>query len=209
MKMLLASLCLSIALVASCGGGSGGGTCANAPACGGNIVGTWKITSSCVTIAIGSMDLMGCPGETASLSGAAITGTVTYRADMTYTSADTITGTVIDDVPAACLASQGTTLSCAQLTQLLQSSGMAGQCANAAGGGCRCTLPLDTTNPPTNGTYATTAAGVLTETDQGSTTADMSDYCVSGTTLTESPRPGSGMMGQGSSFSGTITLAKQ
>jgi hypothetical protein len=212
MKMLLASLCVSLALVASCGGGSGG-TCGNAPACGGNIVGSWQITSSCITVDVSQMSLMtDCPGETFTAAGWAITGNVTYKADMTYASSSTTTGKVVIGLPASCLTSQGLTLTCEQVTQLLQADlagegFQSGQCVSS-GGGCSCTLAIIPLSAVGNGTYSTTAAGVLTELDSGGATSDVNDYCISGTTLTLSPHAGSGMMAQ-ASISGSITLAKQ
>jgi hypothetical protein len=64
----------ALALLAGCGGSSGG-TCGTAAACGGAVVGTWKITSSCISIDTSGIMNMDCPGETSSASGVAITGT--------------------------------------------------------------------------------------------------------------------------------------
>lgn len=214
MRTILASLCVSLALVASCGGDSGGGTCGHAPACGGNIVGSWQITSSCITVDVSQVSLMtDCAGETAAAVGWAITGSVTYKADMTYASTSTITGKVVIGLPASCLTTQGLTLTCDQLTQLLQpdlatQGFQSGQCVSS-GGGCSCTLAIIPMSGVANGTYSTTAAGVLTELDSGGATPDVSDYCVSGAKLTLSPHAGSGMMAQQASISGSITLAKQ
>jgi hypothetical protein len=199
----------ALTILPGCGGS--GGTCGNTTACGGDIVGTWKITSSCISVDATSMVAsMGCPGETASASGFTITGSITYNADMTYSSNSTLSGNVVVGLPASCLTQQGITITCGQLQQVLQ--GMAAtagfqsvRCSGSSG--CSCTVALAPQASTETGTYGTTAAGVLTTTAAGGTPSG-GDYCVKGTTLTESPQAGASMMGQGS-ISGTITLTKQ
>src|SRR5258708_28850460 len=84
----------AVTVVAGCGGS--GGTCGNTAACGGDVMGTWKITSSCISVDTSSMTLnTGCAGETATGSGFKITGTITFNADMTYSSSSTLTGNVV------------------------------------------------------------------------------------------------------------------
>jgi hypothetical protein len=197
---------LALAFVSSCGG-SGGGTCSNSAACGGNIVGTWKITSSCVTASEQMFD-MSCPGASVSSTNLTVTGSVTYMADLTYTSNFTSSGSVTVTLPASCLMSQGITVTCDQLNQIFASDPTTPpgtHCSNA-GSGCACTVVEMNQTSTDTGTYTTTPAGLLTETAAGGT-PDQSDYCVKDTTLTVSPHAGSSMMGAG--ISGTITLSKQ
>ena len=74
------------------GGGAGGVSCPNVTPCGGDVVGTWTVTSSCLNVA-GALDLTvagaSCPSApvTGSLQ---VTGTLTANANGTY-SDDTIT----------------------------------------------------------------------------------------------------------------------
>jgi hypothetical protein len=186
----------------------GGGTCANAAACGGDIVGSWKITSSCISFDASSMvPNMGCPGLTSRASGFQVTGSGTYAADMTYTGTTTLTGNVVVTVPASCLMQQGITLTCAQLQQALQADMDTTEFSSvtcAGSGGCSCTMVMVPQTSSGSGTYTTTGAGLLTEMETGGDTSQ-SDYCVKGTTLTVSPRAMPGMTG----VSGTITLTKQ
>jgi hypothetical protein len=193
-----------VALVAA-GCGSSGGTCSNAAACGGSVVGTWTITSSCVSESASMVDSQ-CPSATASSSGLSITGSVTYNADGTYSSSSTISGSVRVSLPQSCLTYNGVTLTCAQLTQASQSNPTAGVTLSCSGtSGCICTETIAPQSSSETGTYTTTAAGVLTQTPTGGT-ASQDDYCVKGTTMTLSPSAGSTMMGQAAS--GTITLTK-
>jgi hypothetical protein len=138
-----------------------------------------------------------------------MTGTVTYSADLTYTADSTISGNIAVTLPASCLTVNGITVTCTQLTQALMNMAdpsFASASCVAAGSGCTCTVPEPAQTTNETGTYTTTSAGLLTQSPANGT-ADLSDYCVKGSALTESPHPGSSMMGQ--SVSGVITLARQ
>ncbi|HXK21032.1 MAG TPA: hypothetical protein VNG33_24645 [Polyangiaceae bacterium] len=186
-------------------------TCTNAKACGGDVTGSWKVSSSCLTVNVMQMMNSSCPGATASVSGFKIDGTVSYGADLTYTSMLTVSGNVIVTEPASCLTVQGITLTCAQLQQAVQANladggFSSGTCAEASGG-CSCTLVLIPDTTTESGTYTTSGAGVLTQTVAGGT-PDTSDYCVSGSRLTVSPHASSGAS-SAATVTGTITFAKQ
>jgi hypothetical protein len=192
------------------GSSASGAACTNTPACGGNIVGTWKITDSCV----GSGDLLepadDCPGQTGSTANFKITGTLVYNADQTYTAITSSTGNVVIKYPNTCLTTNGIT--CAALSQgVMDELAMpgatftAGSCA-AAPTACVCTLAIDSASAVEKGVYTTTAAGVLTQEPTGGDIGT-SSYCVTGNTFTLSPDAASTMMGQ--SVMETITLTRQ
>lgn len=196
-----------VTVLAGCDGSSGG-TCSNAAACGGDIVGAWKITSSCLSVDVSGMETgFDCEGAKVSTSGYKITGDVTYRADMTYSSSLTMSGNIVFTLPPACLTIEGLTLTCAQAQQLLQAQAGDGYSSATCTGGstCTCTLVGIPETTTAAGTYTTTAAGVLTETDQGGA-PESSNYCVKGSTLTVSPQ---GDMAGMPGITGSITLAKQ
>jgi hypothetical protein len=194
-----------LAALAAAGCGSSGGTCSNAAACGGDIVGSWTITSSCVSES-GSMFDSQCPSATVSSSGLTITGSVTYNADGTYSLTSTTAGSLDVTLPPSCLTSNGVTVTCAQLNQEVQSNPTPGLTINCTGSSsCSCVETIVSQTSSETGTYTTTAAGLLTDTPTGGT-AGQTDYCVKGTTMTQSPHAGSAMMGQ--NVSGTITLTK-
>jgi hypothetical protein len=147
-----------------------------------------------------------CPTATATASNFTVAGSVVYRADLTYTATTTMSGTATVHVPASCLTVGAVTVTCEQLNQAIAAQAKPGLTVHCVGtSDCTCTETL--TNAPSNasGTYTTTAAGLLTETESGQS-PDASDFCVKGTTLTLSPHNGSSMMGQ--AVSGTITLTK-
>jgi hypothetical protein len=195
---------LLVALAAP-GCGSSGGTCSNTAACGGAVVGTWTITSSCVSESASMLDGQ-CPTATASGSNLTITGNITYNADGTYSSTTTASGSVNVNLPASCLTTNGVTLTCEQLNQAFQSNPTPGVTLNCTGtSSCACTETLASQTSSEAGTYTTTAAGLLTDTPTGGTVSQ-TDYCVKGTTMTQSPHAGSTMMGP--TINGTITLTK-
>lgn len=203
--MSWASVVGLFAALAPLGCGSSGGTCANTAACGGAVVGTWTITSSCVSESASMLDSQ-CPTATASSSGLTITGSITYNADGTYASTSTVSGTIHVTLPPSCLTSNGVTLTCNQINQLFQSNPTPGVTLNCTGStSCDCRETLSAQTSSETGTYTTTAAGLLTDTPTGGTASE-TDYCVKGTTMTQSPHAGSAMMGQ--TVSGTITLTK-
>jgi hypothetical protein len=207
MKGFLVNRGLGLAAVlwfAGCGS-SAGGTCGSSAACGGNIVGTWTISSSCVSVSL-SMFQSECPGATASSSNVHVSGTYIYNADMTYSKNGASSGSAVVTIPASCLTTQGVTVTCAQINQMFQADPIPGVTLDCTGSStCTCTETFTNTTSVVSGTYTATAAGLLTETDSDATVT-ASDFCVKGTTLTESPQAGSQMMGQ--SVSGTITFTK-
>jgi hypothetical protein len=191
-------------MLAACSGKDEGGACSDASACGGDVTGTWKIASSCLEMEPQMPGSMSCPGATGQMQDVKMNGGVTYGADKTYQSNITLTGKVIVTLPASCLMQQGTTVSCAQLQQSLQSSAAdqgyeSVSCTGSSG--CTCTMQLAPQTDTTSGTYSTNG-GTLTMTSSGGSPDD-SDYCVAGGKLTLSPSD------PGSPITGSIVMTKQ
>ena len=197
-------LLLGLILLVSCGGGAqgvgtdgaaghagaggtgGGSACRTVSPCGGNVVGNWLVTDSCLT---GTEDLGSqCAGASADLA-LTFTGTVLYNADLTYSATSTGGGTTTYHYPSACL-SAGTT--CAQWGQALMQIGMysAVTCATDSANVCNCQALTASTSATETGTYATSAGGTLTTTHAGTTSA--TGYCVQGNLLYETPSFGDG-----------------
>jgi hypothetical protein len=204
---------------AAVGGSSsvGGGTsCTNVTPCGGNVVGTWSATSSCLTVT-GQVDLtrMGIGCTTATVTGTLhVTGTWTANADGTVSDNTTTTGDENLELPASCLNVSGTTTTCPKLARSFSSLGLAtATCADAAsGGGCSCTATVEqsggiavVSTDATNSLTYTTASNVITTSDGLNQTPY--SYCVAGSTLTMSPQATSTT--SGGTVTGTIVLQKQ
>ena len=189
---------------------NGGASCSNVTPCGGNMVGTWTVTSSCLKVT-GALDLMsfgaGCP--TAPATGSCqVTGTWTANADGTYSDNTTTSCEEQITLAPSCLVISSTPVTCEGAGNLLKSLGYASfQCTSAAGGGCDCRATVQQTGglgmvspaPSTMGNY-TTAGNVVTVTgDSGDTKYS---YCVSGDQMTVSPQSA------GPTLTGTIAFQK-
>jgi hypothetical protein len=188
------------------GGGSGGSTsgalCSATPTCGGDVVGTWTITDSCVRFAfdLGST----CAGLTAA-GTVTYTGSATYNSNLTYTQTATSGATFQYQFPAACVSGN-----CAQTQAALASSG-AGltniACRDAGGGGCTCDATIPASSSNETGIYSV-SGGILSTTHAGTT--DQTTYCVTGATMQQ--RPSDMAVGGGAapvSVTGAIALTKQ
>jgi hypothetical protein len=188
------------------GGSGGGGACTDVTACGGDVVGIWTVSSSCLTVG-GNVDMqaggLACP--TAAVTGSLqVTGTLTLNSDGTYSDNTHTSGTEVLDVPAECKELSGTTFECDRLGGPLQGLGYSvANCVDAAsGGGCTCTATVDqdggiavvSTGAPTSGNY-TTASNAITI--SGGQVDHAYSYCVSTATLTVTP--------QGAGWAGTVT----
>jgi hypothetical protein len=206
-----------LAPLAACGGtttaGSGGNAAScNTTACGGDIVGKWKIVGYCGSLTTQATSMPGCAEPlTTDVVGLTVTGTVEYRRDGTYTASMNSAGTAQLTYPAACLTLRGVTVTCEQLNQAFkqQAGAMADagvtslSCAAGASGGCVCTEVIAGQSHLTQGTY-TVGGGVLTE-GTGSS-ASTSSYCVQGNGLTLTPQ-GTSSGDAGMAFSGGVGVA--
>jgi hypothetical protein len=195
------------------GGTTTGGTttavpCVEGRACGGEVVGTWNVTFSCLNVS-GQVDLsmfgLGC--QRANAEGSLrVTGAWIARADNGYTDMTTTKGSVQYSLPASCLRLSGTTVGCEILSTVLANLGQSDvACLAAAGGGCTCTATVNQVGsagvlalpPSTSGKYKTSGNTLVLdgETRYG--------YCTSGSQLTMSPQ------GTIVPTSGTIVFQKQ
>jgi hypothetical protein len=205
------SLLFVLTSIASCGAdpgspnaGSGsatggdGAACGAVPACGGDIVGRWNMTDSCVT---GDLELDSDCGATANVDFSFDEG-ITYNADLTYTQTGSIRATAHYHLPPACVGNQ----SCAQVQAGLMSTGAAvGTGFTLQSVVCRgsiaCTCDAIITSSPMdqNGTY-NTVGGLLLVFSVGS--SSITQYCVTGTTMHE-------MIDSNTEPSGTLIFTKQ
>jgi hypothetical protein len=203
------AIVLAVACTFSCGGGAGAaGSCGMVAACGGNIVGNWRVTGSCLKVS-GTLGDATCPGAT--IDGSLhITGTTSYAADLTYIQSFILTGTETIGFPASCLTRSGVTLTCDQLNQSFAANPPAPSvaslhCTAAGGGACNCVTTLTAMSVNETGTYIT-SGGNLTSTQTGGVPDSGGGYCVKGTRLDLTP---ASMMGGTLIESGDLTLALQ
>jgi hypothetical protein len=192
----------------SSGTGGGGASCSNVLPCGGDIVGKWTVTSSCLTVTGQTdMSLLGLGCSSALVTGSLdVTGTWTAKSNGTYSDNTTTSGTEQLTLPASCLNVSGTTVACAQISEVLQVFGYdLVTCTAATSGGCKCPATVKQTggiglvsyDPQTSGDYKT--SGNLITTD-GNT---QYSYCVSGDKMTWTPQSTS------PTTTGTVVFQKQ
>ena len=130
------------------GTGGSGTSCSNVSACGGDLVGTWTVTSSCLKVT-GTLDLslVGASCPTAPVTGdLQVTGTWTANSDGTYSDDTTTTGTEQFTLASSCLVISSTPVTCDGAAGLIQTLGYASvDCASAASGGCSCSATVHQT----------------------------------------------------------------
>jgi hypothetical protein len=151
--------------------------CTGFSACGGSIVGTWKLPGKvlCGSAGSGTPPASNCYAAN-NLGDLLQSGTLTFSTDGTWVSSMTFAGTETLTYSASCL-SGGTT--CAERGANVTDAGMVGSCVENASGVCVCTYTLDKMSLSGHGTY-TTSAGRLSVV--GSDPSSM-DYCIQGNTL--------------------------
>ncbi len=175
--------------------GTGGATsCPNGTACGGSLIGTWTVSSSCLALS-GDMDVslasLGC--KTVPVTGSLqVTGTWIANSNGTYTDNTVTSGSVTFPLAAACLSVSSVNVACDKASGAITALGWAtATCSNDSSGHCACTATanqsggLGVVSPwaMTSGNYTTSSSGLNTD-----ATVDYS-YCVSGNTLTVTPKP--------------------
>ncbi|HZL18130.1 MAG TPA: arabinofuranosidase catalytic domain-containing protein [Polyangia bacterium] len=178
------------------GSGGVGDSCSNVMACGGDVVGTWKVVSSCLKVT-GNLDLSlvgaGCPSApvTGELS---VTGTWTANADGTDSDDTTTSGTEQFTLAASCLVISSTPVTCSGAAGLLMSLGYSSlTCTSSADGGCSCAgtvqqaggIGLVSPAPSINGNYTLSGSVVTISGDSSDT---QYSYCSSVDTLTLTPQ---------------------
>jgi hypothetical protein len=161
---------------AGVGGGAGSsvGRC-GAPACGGNLVGTWAFAVSCAATTMGDST---CPTETISAAGVQRSGLAVFNANGTYSVDETDTGTFVADRPASCLA--GATCADLQAAYQAPNATFSSVTCTATVTGCRCNFVLVPAQSVESGSYVTSGTKVTTTSTAG--VINLNDYCTDGST---------------------------
>lgn len=193
------------------GTGGAGTSCPNVTACGGDLVGTWTVTSSCLKVS-GNLDLSqaagpGCP-PTPVTGDLQVTGSWTANSDGTTVDNTTTSGTEQFKLAPACLVISSTPVSCTSAAGLLTGLGYSSlSCPSTADGGCDCTatvhqaggIGLVSPGASTSGNYTLSGNQVTVSGDSGDT---QYSYCASANTITLTPQSTSPTM------AGTIVLQR-
>lgn len=196
----------------SCGGGDdddspssgGGATCTVTAACGGEIAGDWSITGFCPdTSKVPSQVKELCEQASLEYDEPTVSGSLSFKADMSFTQTTSAKGTGYLVLPADCLKEDS--LTCDQATQLINGklTGQQVKCS-ASNGGCKCALAVDET-ANSMGTYSTSGSTVTLKSTGQDDVPSM--YCVKGSelTMTLTFTPGDKMY----QFGGQLKLQKK
>jgi non-reducing end alpha-L-arabinofuranosidase len=182
---------------AATGGTGGTSSCPGGTSCGGSVVGTWDVTSSCLSLS-GDWDVtlasFGC--KTVPVSGSLhVTGSWTAKSDGTYVDNTVTTGSVTFPLSPACLSISSVPIACSKgggaITPLGWSSAT---CANDSNGNCICTATANQSGgmgvvspwAMPSGDYA--VSGSSLSVDSAENMVGYS-YCASGSDLTVTPKP--------------------
>lgn len=184
-------------------GGSGAMTCPNVTPCGGNVVGTWNVSTSCLKLS-GQMDVtltsLGC--STVPVNGSIETsGSYTANADGTYVDNTTSKGTVTFPLAQSCLSISSVPVECSRAASIFSSLGWKNTSCAITNGECSCSASTEQAGGI--GFISLLAAKSGSYTISGNTLQNddlQYDYCVSGDTLKLTPKM--------SALSGTVTLTK-
>jgi hypothetical protein len=191
-------------------GGSGGSSCSSVTACGGDVVGTWATTSSCLTVSsVLEASAAGLSCATAPVSGSLqVSGTLIATGDGTYSDETVTSGTEEFVLAKSCLSVSSTPIGCDQAANVVQTLGFASvTCSTAADGGCLCTATIHQSggignlspSPSTSGNFTTSDNAISLSSDSANTKYS---YCVSGSKLTMTPQA------MNPSVTGAIVLQK-
>ncbi len=166
------------------------GACGTFKACGGDIVGTWQITDTCLT---GEFLPDHCTAARVDSTGVKVEGTATFAAGpLTYSTTSTETGSVRITFPASCLESDAPTVDCKQVEKgkldeitLAAAAGpfAAVSCVTAPTDACACTFTLKPATEMETGTYAVSDGNLVLMATGAHLPPANTQYCVSKSSL--------------------------
>ncbi len=170
----------------------GSATCTSTAVCGGSIVGTWNVTSSCLSLSgalDGSFLELGCPTVPITSGSLQVTGTWTANTDGSYVDNTVTTGSVKFNLAPACLVISNVPTTCEKVANLFTASGWASASCSDTSGQCSCTATANQTGGIGFVSYQAAASGAYTIAGNVLTTdsALKDSYCVAGNTLTITP----------------------
>jgi hypothetical protein len=191
------------------GAGSGGGAfCADVPPCGGDVVGNWTVTSSCLKVT-GDVDvtMLGLTCTSVPVAGTLqVSGTWTATSDGKYSDHTTTSGDEQLTVGDRCVMYAGTIVHCQDLKGLFALLGHASFiCTDDPTGFCLCQATVEqdggiglvSMEPSVSGQYTTSGNMITIDSNT------KYSYCVSGNTMTWTPQTTS------PATTGTIVFQKQ
>lgn len=176
------------------GGATSGGAkaCSATTACGGDVVGVWKAASSCVSVS-GEINLkpFGSCEHVPTTGTRTVTGTVTVRADGTWSDNTVTSGADTMKLGPECMMVSSTPVTCDGLAELFKAYGYATATCTSANGGCDCSTTVQQTGslglvsgaPTKDGNYKTMGGELAITGDSDA----KYQYCASADSVTLMP----------------------
>jgi len=171
------------------GGGAGGAgageACTGFTACGGSLLGTWQLTSTCFFMPPAAS---GCADETVDAATFHESGSYAFNSDLTYSASVIPSGTLSFTMPQSCTPAQAIATTCAVFNSTYSSlvsqpgSPYASAGCSVSGTDCVCTFTFNGQSVSATGTYVV-GTDAVTLTRAGSTTSTTNSFCVQGTAL--------------------------
>ncbi|MEY4582748.1 MAG: hypothetical protein RL701_7451 [Pseudomonadota bacterium] len=201
---------LSAALLIACGGGDDddasptGPNCAPVAMCGGDVVGEWSIASFCPDTSKVPDEVKAiCTTATLDYDEPTVSGTLSFKADKTFTQTASASGTGYIVLDKKCVEAAG---NCTEAEGLINANSGTNQklsCKDSSGGGCRCALHVSQSNKTDSGTYVVSGSKLTLDSGEK---AD-STFCVASDvlTLTVSLAPSANAV----AFTGQLHLTKK
>lgn len=167
------------------GGAGAGGACTSFTACGGSLLGTWQLTSTCFFMPPAAT---GCAAETVDAATFHESGSYMFNSDLTYSASVVPSGTLGFTTPQSCTPAQPIATTCAVFNSTYSSlvsqpgSPYASAGCAVSGTDCVCTFTFNGQSVSATGTYLV-GTDTVTLTRAGSTTSTTNNFCVQGTAL--------------------------
>jgi hypothetical protein len=211
--LLVATFAVSCGKSDSNTGDTASDACTAVTACGGDLTGTWKMENFCFDQPSLSADVMQfCDTAKIAISNSNVTGTLSYKADKTFTQDAMITATATLTLPGTCISAAQ--LSCTEIESnsndpaSTDATGML-TCTPTPDGGCQCSQEVSDSSQA-SGTF-TVDKSTVTQVNSADGSTDVEDFCVKGKTLylvQPMTTVAMGSMGD-ASLTGSLVLAKQ
>jgi hypothetical protein len=167
------------------GGAGAGGACTSFTACGGSLLGTWQLTSTCFFMPPAAS---GCADETVDAATFHESGSYLFNGDLSYSASVIPSGTLGFTMPQSCTPAQPIATTCAVFNSTYSSlvsqpgSPYASAGCVVSGTDCVCTFTFNGQTVSATGTYVV-GTDTVTLTAAGSTTSTTNNFCVQGTAL--------------------------
>jgi hypothetical protein len=175
---------LALGAAAGCGGrtlvelerdGESFDECERVSACGGEIVGDWRVIGACTDVSFVKDALLGCEEVAIVDSESEVSGGIHYAAAGEYSLAVTYWGTLILGVPSSCFERRASNDPCRDMGRILEQRGelfLDSASCSPAGDGCACELSREPFQWIRSGSYTTDGSVVRDSAGQ------QSQYCV-------------------------------